>query len=54
MPYGKQHEPKWTKNYFTYDVTHKKPAPPNHEFFSFIFFLYIKIIFFKLNIFGLK
>ena len=24
----RQHEPKWPQNYFTYDVTHKKSAPP--------------------------
>jgi len=25
---------KWPKNYFTYDITHKKSAPPNQKFFS--------------------
>jgi len=25
---------KWPKNYFAYDVTHKKPAIPNQKFFS--------------------
>jgi len=32
-PYAKQHEPKWSLNYFTYDVTHKKSATPNQKFF---------------------
>jgi len=27
------HEPKWPKNYFTYDVTHKKSATPNQKIF---------------------
>jgi len=28
-----QHEPKWPKNYFTYDATHKKSANPNQKKF---------------------
>jgi len=28
---GRQHEPKWLQNYFTYDVSHKKSAPPNQK-----------------------
>jgi len=33
-PQARQHEPKWSKNYFTYDVTHKKyPQPPIKKFF---------------------
>jgi len=26
-------KPKWPKNYFTYDVTHKKSATPNQKIF---------------------
>jgi len=32
-PWARQHEPKWPQNYFTYDVTHKKSAPPNQKIF---------------------
>jgi len=32
-PYARQHEPKWPKNYFTFDVTHKKSAPLNQKIF---------------------
>jgi len=32
-PLAKQHEPKWSQNYFTYDVTHKNSAPTNQKFF---------------------
>jgi len=32
-PYARQHEPKWPKNYFTYDVTHTKSATPNQKIF---------------------
>jgi len=35
-PLARQHEAKWPKNYFTYDVTHKKTAVPNCKNF-FIF-----------------
>jgi len=33
-PYARQHEPKWPKNYFTYDVIHKKSAPQTKKIFS--------------------
>jgi len=29
-----QHEPKWPKNYFTYNITHKKSATPNQKNYS--------------------
>jgi len=32
-PQAREHEPKWPKNYFTYDVTHKKSATPNQKIF---------------------
>jgi len=32
-PFARQHEPKWPKNYFTYDVTHKKYITPNQQIF---------------------
>jgi len=28
-----QHEPKWPKHNFTYDITHKKSATPNQKIF---------------------
>jgi len=30
---ARQHDPKWPQNYFTYDVSHKKSAPPTKKFF---------------------
>ena len=30
---ARQHDPKWPQNYFTYDVSHKKSAPPNQKIF---------------------
>jgi len=33
-PEARQHEPKWPKNYFTYDVTHKKSTTPTKKFFE--------------------
>jgi len=30
-PSARQHEPKWPKNCFTYDVTHKKSKTPNKK-----------------------
>jgi len=32
-PQAREHEPKWPKSYFTYDVTHKKSATPNKKSF---------------------
>jgi len=32
-PSARQHEPKWPKIYFTYDVIHKKSAPPKPKIF---------------------
>jgi len=32
-PQARWHEPKWPKNYFTYDVTYKKSATPNQKHF---------------------
>jgi len=32
-PWASQHEPKWHKNYFTYDVTHKKSTTLNQKRF---------------------
>jgi len=31
--WARQHEPKWSQNYFTYDVSHKNPQPPTKQFF---------------------
>jgi len=33
-PLAREHEPKWPWNYFTYDVSHKKSAPPTKTCFS--------------------
>jgi len=30
-PQARQHEPKWPKNYFTYDITHKKSTTLNQK-----------------------
>jgi len=30
---ARKHEPKWPKNYFTHDVTHKKSTTPNQKIF---------------------
>jgi len=32
-PLPRQHEPKWPKNHFTYDVPHKKSLTHNQKFF---------------------
>jgi len=32
-PKARQHEPKSPQNYFTYDISHKKSAPPNQKIF---------------------
>jgi len=33
-PQARQQDPKWPQNYFTYEVSHKKSATPNQNFFS--------------------
>ena len=30
-PWARQHDAKWSYNYFIYDVSHKKPVPPNQK-----------------------